>query len=74
MNLLLVTRAAQSAFNKAGYSRDDAYQNALAIASYLSEPENYEACRKLYQINDDSELAYRLAQTLVEDLRSKQGL
>jgi len=74
MNLLLVTRAAQSAFNKAGYNRDEAYQNALAIASYLSEPENFETCRKLYQIGDDWELPYRLAQTLVEDQRARTGL
>lgn len=74
MDLLLVTRAAQSAFNSAGFARDDAYQNALAIASYLSEPENFDACRRLYRIDDDSELAYRLAKTLVEDIRSRQGL
>jgi len=72
MNLIHLTRAAQSAFNKAGYSRDDAYQNALAIASYLSEPENLDACRKLYKLDDDAELAYLLAQTLVDQERSQR--
>ena len=73
MDLILLTRAAQSAFNKANYSRAEAEQNALALASYLSDPENFAACSKLYQTDDETELAYHLAKTMIEDARSKSA-
>ena len=71
MDLMLVTRAAQTAFNKANYSRAEAEQNAMALASYLSDPENFAACCKLYQTTDETDLAYALAKTMIEDARSK---
>ena len=70
MDLILITRAAQSAFNKANYSRAEAEQNALAIASYLSDPDNFAACCKLYQTDDETDLAYHLAKTLIEAAQS----
>ena len=72
MDLIHVTRAAQSAFNKApNYSRDAAQQDAMAIASYLSDPDNFAACCKLYGTDDEIELAYQLAQTMIDAAQSK---
>jgi hypothetical protein len=60
---LFVARAAQSAYNKAGYPKDEAFRYGQQIARYLSE--NLPMVRKLYHVDDEFELAFRVAQTLV---------
>jgi len=59
MQDLSLTRAAQSAYNKAGYPRDEAFRLGEIVAEYLSE--NLATVRKLTHIDDEIELAYRLA-------------
>jgi len=56
---LSLTRAAQSAYNRAGYPRDEAFRRGEMVAQYLSE--NLATVRKLTRIDDEIELAYRLA-------------
>jgi hypothetical protein len=60
---VFVTRAAQSAYNRAGYPKEEAYQRGEHVARYVQE--NLNTCKKLYQIEDEFELAYRVAQTMV---------
>ncbi len=60
---IFVTRAAQTAYNRAGYSKEEAFQRGEHVARYVQE--NLSACRKLYHVEDEFELAYRVAQTMV---------
>jgi hypothetical protein len=57
---LSLARAAQAAYNKAGFPRDEAFRRGENVARYIQE--NLEMVQKLYHIDDEIELAYRLAQ------------
>lgn len=60
---IFVTRAAQTAYNRAGYPKEEAYQRGERVARYVQE--NLNTCKKLYHVEDEFELAYRVAQTMV---------
>ena len=60
---LFITRAAQTAFNRAGFPKDEAFRRGEQVASYVLD--NLRTCQKLYRIEDEFELAYRVAQTMV---------
>lgn len=60
---LFITRAAQSAYNRAGYPKDEAFRRGESVALYVLD--NLRTCQKLYRIEDEFELAYRVAQTMV---------
>lgn len=62
-----VVRAAQSAFHRAGYSREDAHNQAQSLAaSLLANLSTYQA---QYGINDQIELAYQMARQAVVHAR-----
>nr|MBN1228349.1 hypothetical protein [Anaerolineae bacterium] len=58
-----IVRAAQSAFNEAGYNKAEGYQQAQKIASYMLA--NMEICKRSYGIDDELELARQLARMVV---------
>ena len=58
-----IARAAQTAYNRAGFPKDEAFERAQQVAEYVID--NLPACQKLYHVDDELELAYRVAQTLV---------
>ena len=59
-----ITRAAQSAFNEAGYAKSDAYTQAQEIAEYVLD--NVDSIQPLFGTNDEFELAYRVASSMVK--------
>lgn len=71
MEDLSLTRAAQSAYNRAGYPRDEAFRLGEIVAKYLSE--NLATVRKLTRIDDEVELAYRLALAIMAYEASERG-
>ncbi len=56
---LSLTRAAQSAYNRAGYPKEVAFQRGEQVARYVHE--NLAIVRKLFHLDDEVELAYRVA-------------
>jgi hypothetical protein len=56
---LLLARAAQSAYNRAGFPKEEAFRRGEEVARYVRE--NLETVRKLYHLEDEIELAYRVA-------------
>ena len=60
MSEIFLTRAAQSVYHKGGFPSDEAYRRGEMVARYLLD--NFEMVQKLYHIDDEFELAYRLAQ------------
>lgn len=63
MDNLSLTRAAQSAYNKAGFPRDEAFLLGEQVARYVNE--NLATMTKLCHTDDEVELAYRLAQAIM---------
>lgn len=63
-----IVRAAQSAYNQAGYDRAEAYRRAYRITEYLMA--NLDACREKYGLDDLFDLAYRMAR---EDIAHQAG-
>jgi hypothetical protein len=68
---LSLTRAAQSAYNKAGFPRDEAFERGEEIARYVHE--NLDVVQKLYHLDDEIELAYRVALAMVKYEADKPG-
>ncbi len=66
----LIIRAAQSAFNKAGYQRDEGYRQAQIVAEYMMA--NLNMCRATYGVEDEFELAYQMARTVAEDAQARR--
>jgi hypothetical protein len=64
-----IIRSAQSAFNRAGYRWDEAYRQAQMIADYMLS--HLDQCRAAYGVDDEFELAYRMACDTVE--REREG-
>ena len=60
---LFIARAAQTAFNKAGYRKDDALRQGQQVAAYLLA--NLDECKRQYGIDDEFELAYCMARQQV---------
>ena len=56
---MTLTRAAQSAYNHAGYPKDEAFRRGEQIARYVHE--NLDTVAKLFHLEDEIELAYRVA-------------
>jgi hypothetical protein len=55
-----LARAAQSAFNRAGYDKSEAFHKAQQVADYVEK--NLDECRRRFNSEDELELAYRVAQ------------
>lgn len=68
---IFITRAAQTAYNRAGFPKDEAFQRGQKVAAYVLD--NLRTCQKLYHIEDEFELAYRVAQTMVAFETGKPG-
>lgn len=58
-----IARAAQAAYNQAGYSEYESQLQAQAVAEYVQA--NLIDCQKLFGIEDELEIAYRLALMLI---------
>lgn len=58
-----IARAAQTAYNRAGFPKDEAYNRAQQVAAYVLD--NLSTCQKLVHVQDELELAYRIAQEMV---------
>jgi hypothetical protein len=58
-----LARAAQSAYNRAGFPKDEAFQRGQQVARYVHE--NLDTVQKLYHMEDEIELAYRVAMATV---------
>lgn len=59
-----IVRAAQSAFNEAGYTKDEAYRLAQMVVCYMLR--NLAECRAAYGITDEFELAYYMARDAID--------
>ena len=60
-----IIRAAQSAFNQAGYSRDETYKQAQMVAGYMMA--HLDECKATYRTDDELELAYKLARAMIAE-------
>lgn len=58
-----LARAAQSAYNRAGFPKDEAFRRGEQVARYVHE--NLDIVQKLYHMQDEIELAYRVAMAMV---------
>ncbi len=57
MNMLQLTRVAQSAFNKAGYSKDDGYKFAQQVVEdVIANLSEYQEAYKLIDIDEIVEM------------------
>jgi hypothetical protein len=59
-----IARAAQSAFNRAGYGKEEAYRQARVVADQMLS--QLDAFKASYGIMDELELAYQVGRDVVE--------
>lgn len=61
-----IVRSAQSAFNEAGFDRDETYAQAQVVAEYMLE--HLSECKAAYGLDDEFELAYKIARTMISEI------
>ena len=65
---LFLARAAQTAYNHAGYEKSEAIRKAQQVAEYVQK--HLDECRRQFKIEDEIELSYRVAQARLDGILS----
>ena len=68
---LLLARAAEAVYIRAGYERGQAFSNGQAVADYLMA--HLDECRHQYNVQDEFELARMLALAMLGPSRRSRA-